>query len=129
MHLTLYRTRIAHVPADAYVHDYTIRDRAEPVGRLYQVRGSGRSELAWSWLITVYVDPRAEIRTSGTAADLAEARAAFRANLRKWLKWKRRENASGGGRITRPRGRVGAAYNSPYNSRAATVQLGAQPPL
>jgi len=119
MHLTLYRTRIAHVPADAYVHDYTIRDRADPVGRLYQVRSSAGPELAWSWLITVYVDPRAEIRISGTAADLAEARAAFRTNLRKWLKWKRREDAYG--RTAKPRGRAGAAYSSPYNSRAATV--------
>src|SRR5262245_23622625 len=118
MHLTLYRTRIAHVPADAYVHDYTIRDRADPVGRLYQVRSSAGPELAWSWLITVYVDPRAEVRTSGTAADLAEARAAFRANFRKWLKWKRREAASECGRTAKPRSLGRAAYSSPYNSRA-----------
>jgi hypothetical protein len=121
MHLTLYRTRLAQVPADAYVHDYTIRDRSAPVGRLYQVRGSASPELAWSWLITVYVDPRAEVRTSGSAADLAEARAAFRANLRKWLKWKRRENALSRGRIAKPRSLGRAAYNSPYNSRAATA--------
>jgi hypothetical protein len=91
MRLTLYRTRLAHVPAYAHVHDYTVRDRADPVGRLYQVRSSARPELAWSWLITVYVDPRAEVRTSGTADDLAEAKAAFRTSWLEWLNWKRRE--------------------------------------
>jgi hypothetical protein len=124
MHLTLYRTRIAHVPAYAYVHDYTIRNRAKPVGRLYQVRGPAAPGLAWSWLITVDVDPRAEVRTSGTAADLAEAKEAFRTNLRKWLKWKRRENALSRmscERTAKPRSRGRTAYNSPCNSRAATV--------
>src|SRR5262245_66610153 len=94
MRLTLYRTRLAHVPTYAHVHDYTLRDRADPVGRLYQVRLSARPELAWSWLITVYVDPRAEVRTSGTASDLAEAKAALRTSWLQWLKWKHREKAS-----------------------------------
>jgi hypothetical protein len=45
-------------------------------------------ELAWFWSITVYVDPRAEVKISGPAADLATAKAAFRASWREWLKWK-----------------------------------------
>jgi hypothetical protein len=99
MRLTLYRTRLEHVPACAHVHDYTVRDRAEPVGRLYQVRASARPELAWFWLITVYLDPRAEIKTTGTAADLAEAKAAFRTSWRKWLKWKGRKASRGMSRL------------------------------
>ena len=56
MRLTLYRTKLEHVPAYAHVQDYTVRDRAEPVGRLYQVRALAGPKLAWSWLITVHID-------------------------------------------------------------------------
>ena len=48
MRLTLYRTKLEHVPAYAHVQDYTVRDRAEPVGRLYQVRALAGPKLAWS---------------------------------------------------------------------------------
>jgi hypothetical protein len=88
MRLTLYRTKLEHVPAYAHVQDYTVRDRGEPVGRLYQVRVLAGPKLAWSWLITVHIDPCAEVRTSGIAADLAEAKAAFRTSWRQWLKWR-----------------------------------------
>jgi hypothetical protein len=52
--------------------------------QLANAGSSARPKLAWSWLITVNVDPRTEVRTSGDASDLAEAKAAFRAS---WLKW------------------------------------------
>ena len=88
MNLTLLRTRLDRVPTCAHLHDYTVRDYFKPVGRLYQVRAPTRPELAWFWSITVHVDPRAEVKTSGTAAELADARAAFRASWQKWLRWK-----------------------------------------
>ena len=60
----------------------------EPIGRIYRVRAPGRPELAWSWAITASFDPSAEVSTSGTAADLEDAKAAFRANWQKWLRRK-----------------------------------------
>ena len=121
MRLTLYRTKLAHVPAYAHVHDYTIRDRADPVGRLYQVRSSARPELAWSWLITVHVDPRAKVTTSGTADDLAEAKAAFRTSWVEWLKWKRRELRSDDGERARRKDRRATPRAAPVQLRATSV--------
>jgi hypothetical protein len=85
MTLTLTRTRLDRRTS---AEDYTVRDDGEPVGRLYKVHAPARPELAWSWSITVYVDPRAEVTTSGTVADFADAKASFRTSWRKWLAWK-----------------------------------------
>ena len=86
--LALRRTRLDQVPADAHLEDYTVRNNGEAVGRLYQVRAPAVPELAWFWSITTYVDPRAEVKINGPAADLATAKAAFRASWREWLNWK-----------------------------------------
>jgi hypothetical protein len=46
------------------------------VGRLYEDRHSRR----WFWLITVYVNPKLRIATSGRAATIEGAKAQFLAN-------------------------------------------------
>ena len=88
MALKLIRTKLDRVPPDAHLHDYAVHRNGEPIGRIYRVRAPGRPELAWSWSITASVDPSAEVSTSGTAADLEDAKAAFRANWQKWLRRK-----------------------------------------
>jgi hypothetical protein len=77
MGLTLRRTRLAHPPSMAYLEDWTILDNGKPVGRLYQTHTTART-IIWHWSITVYVEPRSGLSTSGTAGTLEAANAAFR---------------------------------------------------
>ena len=59
--------------------DYVIVEDGRDVGRLYEDRHS-KPELRWFWSITVYVNPRLGIITSGRAASLDEAKAQFLTN-------------------------------------------------
>jgi hypothetical protein len=43
--------------------------------------------MIWHWSITVYVEPRAGLRTSGTAETLDAAKTAFREIWDKWRAW------------------------------------------
>jgi hypothetical protein len=56
--------------------DYVIVEDGRDVGRLYEDRHS-RPELRWYWSITVYIDPKLGITTSGRAASLEDAKAQF----------------------------------------------------
>jgi hypothetical protein len=58
--------------------DYVIVEGGRDIGRLYEDRHSRR----WFWLITVYVNPRLRIATSGRAA-IEGAKAQFLANRQK----------------------------------------------
>jgi L-amino acid N-acyltransferase YncA len=62
--------------------DYVIVEDGRDVGRLYEDRNS-RPEYRWFWSITVYVDPKRGITTSGRASSIEEAKALF---LRNWQK-------------------------------------------
>jgi hypothetical protein len=59
--------------------DYTVFEDGLVIGRMYEDRHS-RPELRWFWSITVYVDPKRSIITSGRAASLDEAKAQFLSN-------------------------------------------------
>jgi ATP-dependent DNA ligase len=52
------------------------------VGRIYEDRHT-LPDLRWFWSITVYVDPKRGINTSGRAASLDEAKAQFLSNWQK----------------------------------------------
>jgi hypothetical protein len=52
------------------------------VGRLYEDRHS-KPELRWFWSITVYVNPKLGIITSGRAPTIEEAKAQFLASWQK----------------------------------------------
>ena len=62
--------------------DYVIVEDGRDVGRLYEDRHS-RPKYRWFWSITVYVDPKRGITTSGRASSIEEAKALF---LRNWQK-------------------------------------------
>jgi hypothetical protein len=62
--------------------DYVIVADGDDVGRLYEDRNS-RPELRWFWSITVYVNPKLGIITSGRAASMDEAKAQFLTNWQK----------------------------------------------
>ena len=63
--------------------DYIVRDDGRDVGRLYEDRNS-LPALRWFWSITVYVNPRLGITTSGRAPSLEEAKAQFLANWQRY---------------------------------------------
>jgi hypothetical protein len=79
--LSLRRTGLSS-PAYRDWLDYVIVEDGRDVGRLYEDRHS-RPELRWFWSITVYVNPKLGITTSGRVASLDEAKAQF---LRNWQK-------------------------------------------
>jgi hypothetical protein len=64
-------------------------DRA--VGRIYEDRQT-LPDLRWFWSVTVYVDPKQGINTSGRAATLDEAKAQFLSN---WLRCRTDSTPSG----------------------------------
>ena len=73
MPLTLRPTDLSS-PAYRDWLDYVIVEDDRDVGRVYEDRHS-RPELRWFWSITVYVNPKLGITTSGRAASLDAAKA------------------------------------------------------
>jgi hypothetical protein len=68
-----------------YRQDWTIYDDSEPVGRIYEdTSASTSADLRWFWSITVYVDPKAGITTSGKVPSLGHAKADW---MRSWTAW------------------------------------------
>ena len=78
MPLTLRPTDLSS-PAYRDWLDYVIVEDDRDVGRVYEDRHS-KPELRWFWSITVYVNPKLGIITSGRAASLDEAKAQFLTN-------------------------------------------------
>ena len=81
MPLTLLPTGLSS-PAYRDWLDYVIVEDGRDVGRVYEDRHS-RPQLRWFWSITVYVNPKVRITTSGRAASLQEAKAQFPASWQK----------------------------------------------
>ena len=78
-----YRPRTPTVlPARGDWLDYIIVEDGRDVGRIYENRHS-KPEYRWFWSISVYVNPKLGITTSGRAPTLDEAKAQF---LRNWQK-------------------------------------------
>ena len=63
--------------------DYVIVEDGRDVGLVYEDRHN-RPELRWFWSITIYVNPKRGITTSGRASSLEEAKAQFLANWQKY---------------------------------------------
>jgi hypothetical protein len=57
--------------------DYVIVEDGRDVGRLYEDRQT-LPDLRWFWSITIYVDPKPGITTSGRAATIERAKEQFR---------------------------------------------------
>jgi hypothetical protein len=81
MVLSLRRTGLSS-PAYRDLLDYVIVEDGRAVGRLYEDRNS-KPEYRWFWSITVHVDPKLVMNTSGRAATLEEAKAQFLASWEK----------------------------------------------
>jgi hypothetical protein len=76
--LTLRPTGLSS-PAYRDLVDYMVIQDDRAVGRIYEDRQT-LPDLRWFWSITVYVDPKQGIHTSGRAASLDEAKAQFLSN-------------------------------------------------
>ena len=73
-----------HSPVYADRQDWTIFDDGAPVGRIYEdVSASTPAELRWFWSVTVYVNPKESIVTSGKAPTIEAAKAALEASWRR----------------------------------------------
>jgi hypothetical protein len=83
--LSLRRTGLSS-PAYRDWLDYVIVEDGRDIGRLYEDRHN-RPEYRWFWSITLHVDPKLVMNTSGRAATLDEAKAQF---LRNWQKCQQR---------------------------------------
>ena len=81
MVLSLRRTGLSS-PAYRDWLDYVIVEDGRDIGRLYEDRRS-RPEYRWFWSITVHVDPKLVMNTSGRAATIEEAKAQFLASWEK----------------------------------------------
>jgi hypothetical protein len=79
--LTLRHTALSS-PAYRDTIDYIVIEDGRSIGRIYEDRHS-RPELRWFWSITVYVDPKLGITTSGRAPSLDRAKAQFLPNWQK----------------------------------------------
>jgi hypothetical protein len=87
MPLTMRPTGLAS-PVYEHLQDWTVLNDGQAVGRIYE-DGSASTppEMRWFWSVTVYVNPKAGIVTSGKALTLAVAKAQFEAAWRQWLAW------------------------------------------
>ena len=90
MPLTLRPTGLSS-PAYRHWLDYVIVADDRAVGRIYEDRHTS-PDLRWFWSITVYVDPKQGITTSGCAASLDEAKAQF---LSVWQRCRANSTPSG----------------------------------
>jgi hypothetical protein len=80
--LTLRPTGLSS-PAYHHLVDYIVIQDDRAVGRIYEDRQT-LPDLRWFWSITVYVDPKLGITTSGRAASLDEAKAQFLSNWQRF---------------------------------------------
>ena len=87
MALTLRRAKLEHSRRMLNLEDWEVLDHGQPVGRIYQRHVPARPELTWHWSITVYVEPRSGLRTSGTEETFDAAKAAFQNTWDKWRDW------------------------------------------
>ena len=85
--LTLRRTALAS-PAYRDWADYIIVEDGRDVGRLYEDRHS-KTELRWFWSITVYVNPKLGLTTSGRAPSLDAAKDDCRMRYPGGARWMR----------------------------------------
>jgi hypothetical protein len=75
MPLTLRPTALSS-PAYRDWADYIVREDSRAVGRIYEDRHT-LPGLRWFWSITMYVNPKLGITTSGRAPSLDEAKSQF----------------------------------------------------
>ncbi len=85
------KLRLEKAAAFAHLADWSVHEdgKEEPIGCIYERHAPARPELAWLWSITSlqFWAGRHEVTTSGHAATLDAAKAAFRANWERLKAW------------------------------------------
>jgi hypothetical protein len=87
--LTLRPTGLRNSPAFAHLADWSVLEDGVVIGRISEKHAPANPENAWSWSITRYMDPRAQVTAHGRAPSLDEAKAAFQAAWAAWRAWPR----------------------------------------
>jgi hypothetical protein len=89
MPLTLRPTGLRQSAAFAHLADYTVHDddRAEPIGRIYEVYAPMRPELAWFWSITALGKAREHVTTQGNAPTFEEVKLRFAESWERFKAW------------------------------------------
>ena len=82
MPLTLRPTGLSS-PVYADQPDYIVCEDGKAVKRMYEDRHTP-PDLRWFWSITVYINPKLGITTSGRAASIEDAKAQFLTNWQNW---------------------------------------------
>jgi hypothetical protein len=67
MALTLRRTRLEKQPVFADLQDWQVLEDGKEIGRIYEQHAPAGPDQAWGWSITVPLDMRAKVVTSGRA--------------------------------------------------------------
>jgi hypothetical protein len=85
MPLTLRPTGLSR---DPNAIDWNVFDGGtQPVGRIYEDPAAPSDDVRWFWALQIVGASRAGVDTSGRAATLDEAKAAFRRNYEAWQDW------------------------------------------
>ena len=77
-------------------NDWSVFDNGETVGRIYEDRAAHLPEGRWFWALNEAAGDahQAGVRTSGRAATLDHAKAAFRASLDGYKAWRDSESGA-----------------------------------
>jgi hypothetical protein len=87
MALTLRRTRLEKQPVFADLQDRQVLEDGNEIGRIYEQHAPASPDQAWRWSITIPLDMRARVLTSGRAPTLDQAKQEFLDNWSAWRAW------------------------------------------
>ena len=87
MVLSLRRTRLEKQLVFADLQDWQVLDDGNEIGRIYERHARASREQTWFWSITVPLDMRAKVVTSGRAPTLDQAKTEFLGNWTAWNAW------------------------------------------
>jgi hypothetical protein len=74
MVLSLRRTRLEKQPVFADLQDWQVLEDGHEIGRIYEQHAPASPDQAWFWSITVPLDMRAKVVTSGRAPTIDQAK-------------------------------------------------------
>jgi hypothetical protein len=87
MVLSLRRTRVEKQPVFADLQDWQVLEDGNEIGRIYEQHAPASPDQAWFWSITVPLDMRAKVVTSGRAPTIDQAKQDFLKSWSAWTAW------------------------------------------
>ena len=87
MVLSLRRTRLEKQPVFADLQDWQVLEDGNEIGHVYEQHAPASPDQAWVWSITVPLDMRAKVVTSGRAPTIDQAKQDFLKSWSAWTAW------------------------------------------